>query len=67
MNRIYIFPINSRSYPNFIPRLCNFCCIINMTKRHLFCTITIMTSIYIVFRRLEVAGYDYIVLHNIQI
>ena len=47
MNRIYIFPINSRSYPNFIPRLCNFCCIINMTKRHLFCTITIMTSIYI--------------------
>ena len=49
MNRIYIFTVNSRSYQNFISRLCNFRCIINMTKRHLRCTISIMTnfSIYI--------------------
>ena len=44
MNRIYIFPVNSRSYENFIPRLCNFRCIIDMAKRHLLRTITVMTS-----------------------
>ena len=44
MNRIYIFPVNSRRYQNFIPRLCNFCRIIDMTKWHLLCTISVMTS-----------------------
>ena len=47
MDRINIFTVDSRSYQDFVSRLCDLCSIVDFSERSLFGSVSITCSIYV--------------------